>query len=122
MTRHRMDACREHGFIVTRCRCPGPHEQVTVECPPYCPGRIQDKGIDRLMAEAAAARVAAHAAELGRCAVSGCPATEVTVRLVPTDGTLRYRARVLLCDEHGGRQPTEDARRPTDGLGPPPWS
>lgn len=41
------------------------------------------------------------------CAVPECGSFDVTARMVPTDGTLRHRARVLLCDEHGGRQPTE---------------
>ncbi len=46
------------------------------------------------------------------CQVPGCGSLDVTARMVPTDGTLRYRARVLLCDEHGGRQPTETDRKP----------
>lgn len=41
------------------------------------------------------------------CSVPGCWSFDVTARMVPTDGTARFRARVLLCDEHGGSQPTE---------------
>lgn len=121
-----MDTCGEHGFIVTSCRCPGPHEVVVVDCPPYCRGRIQDKGIASFMEKARAAPkplplwAGSEPIEHDTmhpdcdctvccppCSVPGCWSFDVTARMVPTDGTARFRARVLLCDEHGGSQPTE---------------
>lgn len=33
---HKRYVCK-HGTVVQQCRCPGPHTQVTVACPPHCP-------------------------------------------------------------------------------------
>lgn len=38
---HQMDICREHGLVISQCRCARAHKtMIEVDCSPACPGYI----------------------------------------------------------------------------------
>jgi hypothetical protein len=57
MTQHNVMVCRTHDTVVQRCRCPGPHTSIKVDCPG---AGICTAIIDRDRAEAEVAAMPSH--------------------------------------------------------------